>query len=97
MTAASEGGATSLGWDAGRLEPGRLADFITLDLEHSVRLAGAGADPAGVLAYAVFAAASGDVSNVVVGGELIVDNGRHMRVRDVPRALEASLAAVRAR
>jgi formiminoglutamate deiminase len=94
MAAAAAGGAASLGWDAGRLEPGRLADFTTIDLQHSVRLAGAGSDPATAVAHAVFAATAGDVAHVVVGGEVIVENGRHVRVHDVPQALATALAAL---
>jgi formiminoglutamate deiminase len=94
MAAASAGGAVSLGWDAGRLEPGRLADFTTIDLQDSLRLAGAGSDPAGAVAHVVFAAAAGDVDQVVVGGEPIVEGGRHLRVHDVPAALAAAIAAL---
>jgi cytosine/adenosine deaminase-related metal-dependent hydrolase len=94
MAAAAAGGAASLGWDTGTLEAGRLADFTTIDLEHSVRLAGAASDPASAVAHAVFAAAAGDVGHVVVGGELIVEDGRHLRVHDVPEALATALAAL---
>jgi cytosine/adenosine deaminase-related metal-dependent hydrolase len=59
-------------------------------------LAGAASEPDSTLAHAVFAAAAGDVSHVVVGGELIVDDGRHLRVPDVPGALAAALATTRA-
>ena len=35
LTAATEAGMTALGWDAGRLAPGRLADLVTVDLARS--------------------------------------------------------------
>jgi formiminoglutamate deiminase len=94
MAAAAAGGDASLGWDAGLLEPGRLADFTTIDIKHSVRLAGAASDRANAVAHAVFAAAAADVTHVVVGGRLIVDNGRHLSVPDVPGALAAAMAAL---
>jgi formiminoglutamate deiminase len=94
LTAATAGGAASLGWEAGRLEAGRLADFTTIDVKHSVRMAGAGPDQ--LVDQTVFAAAAADVTHVVVAGELIVDNGRHVRIGDVAAALAAAVAAVEA-
>jgi formiminoglutamate deiminase len=94
LAAAAAGGAASLGWDAGLLEPGRLADFTTIDLEHSVRLAGAGSDPANAVAQAVFASAAGDVTHVIVGGRLIVEQGRHLMLPDVPGALAAAIGGL---
>ncbi len=43
LTAATSGGAASLGIDAGRIEPGAWADFVTVDLGHP-RLAGSNTD-----------------------------------------------------
>jgi formiminoglutamate deiminase len=57
----------SLGWpEAGRLEPGALADFITVGLD-SVRLHDA--EPATMLESIVFAAGSADVRQVIIGGK----------------------------
>jgi len=62
LQAATGGGMRALGWDAGELKPGMLADFITIS--HDL---GAGAPiHAG---YLVFARSGRDVTNVVVGGE----------------------------
>ena len=55
----------ALGWDAGELKAGMLADFITLD-------------PPSALwremtpAYVVYGLSGRDVKNVVVGGQTVV-------------------------
>lgn len=93
LTAATADGHAALGRpDAGRLEPGALADFTTIALD-SVRTAGPlprlGAETA------VFAATASDVRHTVVGGRHIVRDGAHTLVPDVPSALAESIAAVR--
>jgi formiminoglutamate deiminase len=60
--AATIGGMRSLGWDAGELKAGMLADFITVDqprLQMPLELD---------LGYVVFCCSGRDVTNVVVGG-----------------------------
>lgn len=94
LTAATADGHAALGWqDAGRLEPGALADFTTIALD-SVRTAGPlprlGAETA------VFAATAADVRHTVVGGRHVVRDGHHTLVGDVPKALSESIAALRA-
>ena len=85
---ASEVGHASLGWpDAGRIEPGALADLTTIGLE-SVRLAGT--RPEDALDTVVFAATAADVVHVVIGGRVVVSGGRHVSI-DVPAELEAVL------
>jgi len=85
---ASEHGHASLGWpEAGRIEPGMLADLTTIGLE-SVRLAGA--RPEDALDAVVFAATAADVRHVVIGGRVVVAGGRHVSV-DVPAELEEVL------
>jgi formiminoglutamate deiminase len=85
---AGEHGHVALGWpDAGRIEPGALADLTTMGLD-SVRLAGTRSDDA--VDAAVFAATAADVRHVVVGGRVVVADGRHVSV-DVPRELELAL------
>ena len=87
LTMATASGHASLGWsDAGRIEVGAQADLTTIRLD-SVRTAGAGADTA--IDTVVFAATAADVDHVVVGGRVVVVDGRHVSV-DV----EAELAAV---
>jgi len=66
LHAATVDGMRSLGWEAGELKPGMLADFVTLD------------EPAGTVwreltaAYLIFACSGRNVTNVVVGGNTVV-------------------------
>lgn len=60
LRAATRDGMQSLGWDAGELGPGKLADFVTVRLEDP--------DPGRL----VFTSSARDVVNVVVGGRTIV-------------------------
>jgi formiminoglutamate deiminase len=62
LSAATANGMRALGWDAGELTPGRLADFITLEPKPpgTVREL----DPA----YLIYVLSARDVTNVVVGG-----------------------------
>ena len=89
LRAATRGGSRSLGWEAGELREGRLADFISLGLE-GPRLAGA--DTGDPVAQAVYSAHPADVRQVVVGGELVVEAGEHLRLGGVGPLLERSLA-----
>jgi len=91
LQAATAGGMAALGWDAGRLERGGLADFVTLSA-NSPRLAGLAA--AGLAAHVVFAATAADVASVVVGGRQVVAGGRHLGVPDVSAELTAAITAV---
>jgi formiminoglutamate deiminase len=94
LAAATEAGMAALGWDAGRLAPGRLADLVTVSLD-SVRLAGT--LPAEAADHLVFAATATDVTSVVAGGRQIVEDGRHLLVGDVPGALTRAIAALEKR
>jgi formiminoglutamate deiminase len=91
LAAATAAGMDALGWDAGPLAPGRLADLVTVDLG-SVRLAGA--RPAEAVDQVVFAATAADVTSVVVSGRQVVGDGRHLLVDDVPGALARAIAAL---
>jgi formiminoglutamate deiminase len=91
LTAATAGGAESLGWpDAGRLEPGALADLTVVDLDGPTM---AGAAPGHLVEGAVFAATAADVRHVMVGGRWIVRDGEHTRLR-VGESLRTTIAAV---
>jgi cytosine/adenosine deaminase-related metal-dependent hydrolase len=81
----------ALGWDAGRLAPGRLADLVTVGLG-SVRLAGT--RPADAVDQLVFAATAADVTSVVVGGRQVVREGQHLLVGDVAAVLDRAIAAL---
>jgi len=92
LDAATAAGHAALGWpDAGVIAPGGRADLVTVRLD-SVRTAGF--DPSAPAAAVVFAATAADVTHVVVGGRVVVRDGRHLLVDDVPRALTDAIAAV---
>jgi formiminoglutamate deiminase len=91
LAAATGSGMDALGWDAGRLAPGRLADLVTVRLD-SVRLAGA--RPADVVDHLVFAATAADVTSVVASGRQVVADGHHLLVDDVAAALGRAIAAL---
>lgn len=74
----SAAGYRSLGWPTGGvIASGAPADLTVVDLD-SVRLAGLGHDQ--VVPGVVFAAAAADVHAVIVGGEMVVRDGRHAGV-----------------
>ena len=85
VEAATVDGMRALGWEAGRLEPGMLADFIAVDLA-SVRTAGTSPE------QLVFAAGAADVTDVVVGGKVIVADRRHLELGDVGTLLQRAIA-----
>jgi formiminoglutamate deiminase len=88
LHAMTAGGAAALGWDAGRLEPGLLADFVAVDLD-SVRLAGW--QDADLVAQAVYAATAAEVTDVVVGGRQVVAEGRHLSEPNPGALLDAAV------
>jgi formiminoglutamate deiminase len=91
LHAATATGHAALGWpEAGRIEPGALADLVTISLD-SARLAGTAVGTA--LDAAVFAASASDVRGVIVGGREVVRDGRHLEI-DVPRELAASIEGI---
>jgi formiminoglutamate deiminase len=88
LRAATAHGHACLGWsDAGRIEPGAVADLVSVRLD-SVRTAGTRADWA--LESAVFAAGAADVHHVVVGGRVVVADGVH-RTLDVAAELARTI------
>jgi formiminoglutamate deiminase len=91
LAAATQAGMDALGWDAGRLAPGRLADLVTVGLD-SPRLAGTRAAEAAD--QLVFAATAADVTSVVVGGRQVIQDGHHLLVGDVAAALATAIAAI---
>jgi formiminoglutamate deiminase len=85
LTAATSDGYRCLGFeDGGRIEPGALADLVTIGLD-SVRLAGTG--PEHALESVVFAASAADVRHVIVAGRFTVRDGTHVHL-----AVEGELA-----
>ncbi len=92
LAAATAGGMAALGWpDAGRLEPGALADFATLDLT-SPRLAGARSED--LVDHVVFAATAADVTHLVVAGRPVVEGRCHLALGDVGPALASAIGAL---
>jgi formiminoglutamate deiminase len=92
LHAATAAGHAALGWpEAGKLEPGALADFTTVALD-TVRLAGAAQGHAAE--SVVFAATAADVRHVVVGGRFSVRDHRHETVRDVPGRLATAISGI---
>jgi cytosine/adenosine deaminase-related metal-dependent hydrolase len=89
LRAATVDGQRAIGWpEAGKIERGGLADLVNLAGD-GVRLAGIVPDLA--LASIVFAATAADVSNVIVAGEFVVRDGRHVAI-DVADELRRSIA-----
>lgn len=94
LTMATRGGAEALGWGdrIGRLEPGRDADVIAVDLE-TAHAAPCEDAPSAL----VWSARAGDVRHVVVAGETLVESGRAVRM-DAERVVrEARRQAARVR
>jgi formimidoylglutamate deiminase len=71
---ATTNGARALAVPAGTLEPGRLADFITIDLNDS-SIAGNSAED--LLSTLVFSMSRSAIRDVVVGGRFIVHDQAH--------------------
>jgi formiminoglutamate deiminase len=87
LLAASFNGYRSLGWsDGGHLSKGALADFVTVRTD-TVNTAGAAHD------QIIYACVASDVSTVVVGGDVVVSDGRH-RMGDVGRLLAGAIDRV---
>jgi cytosine/adenosine deaminase-related metal-dependent hydrolase len=64
--AATLDGMRALGWNAGEIKPGMLADFITIDQQRLALWRYLD------LGYLMFCCSAADVSNVVVGGKTVV-------------------------
>lgn len=79
-------GAESIGAPGGTLEPGRTADFFTVDLDDPSI---AGASPDDLLSSIVFSLSKTAVRDVVVGGKRIVEDGRHARQEEIVERFKA--------
>jgi formimidoylglutamate deiminase len=86
LTAATQAGAESLGAPGGSLEPGRAADFFTVDLSHRSI---AGADASSLLSNIVFSAEPAAIREVYVGGTQVITDGRHAQEDDIIRRFTA--------
>ena len=75
---ATESGYASLGWpEGGAIRPGALADLVAIGTD-SVRLAGLSRPQ--LLEGLVFAGGAADVTDVLVGGEFVVRDSRHLKL-----------------
>jgi formimidoylglutamate deiminase len=72
---ATANGARSIGAPGGVLEPGRPADFFTIDLDDPSI---AGVSPKDLLSSIVFSASRAAIREVVIGGKPVVSEGRHL-------------------
>ncbi len=91
LAMATANGYRALGWAGGGvLEPGALADMVTVALD-SVRLAGAEAETA--MASVLFSASAADVTDLVVAGEVVVRDRTHVSV-DVAHELAEAVREV---
>ncbi|MGI8753248.1 MAG: formimidoylglutamate deiminase [Acidimicrobiales bacterium] len=89
LGAATYAGHAALGWpDAGRIEPGAIADLVTVGLD-TPRLAGA--DHGQLVAAVVYAATAADITDVVASGRHVVASGRHTGLVDVAAQLDAAV------
>lgn len=88
MSSATITGHSALGWsDAGWIGAGARADLVAVDLG-GVRLAGVPPE------VAVLSATADDVRDVVVDGEHVVQDGRHLKVPNVADRLREGIAAL---
>lgn len=76
-------GAQALGWDGGRTEVGRRADFVVLDPHHPALV---GRDERTVLDSWVFSGTDSPVRHVFVGGVRVIEDGRHPQEEEIARA-----------
>jgi len=79
-------GAESINAPGGNLEPGRPADFFTVDLDDP-SIAGASSDD--LLSAIVFSLSKTAIRDVVVGGKRIVEDGRHAQQEDIVARFKA--------
>lgn len=87
VRAATAGGSRALGRPAAGLQPGQLCDLVALD-PLSTRTAGSSPDQLPLTATAQ------DVLAVVVGGEVLARNGKHVRLGDPARLLADAVAGL---
>ena len=77
---ATANGAEALGCDAGDFEPGKLADFFTVDL-NDISIAGDAHED--LLATIVFGMRTAAIADVCVGGRFVVRDHRHPQQQEI--------------
>jgi formimidoylglutamate deiminase len=88
--AALDGGAQALGQKMGAIAPGRRADLVVLDGQHPLLAHVAGDD---FLGRWLFAGLNRMVKDVMVGGQWVVQDGRHADEIEAGRAFAAAVKA----
>ena len=86
LKSATVNGAKALGFDGGVIKEGAPADLVLLDLE-KIHFFPA-FTKAQVVNNIIFAASKGDVNYVIVNGDIVVKNGRHVMQDKVQKAKE---------
>lgn len=77
---ATEMGGASIGFETGTISPGKPADFFSIDLNDTSI---AGAPNEDLISSVVFSLARTAVKDVVVGGKMIVKDGRHQDQEEI--------------
>ncbi|MES2073747.1 MAG: formimidoylglutamate deiminase [Pseudomonadota bacterium] len=90
--AALAGGAQASGRALGKLAPGARADMLVLDEQHP-NLYGVAAED--ILSAWIFAGNDNLVRDVWVGGQLVVENGRHKNQAEIAGAYIKAMSALR--
>jgi formimidoylglutamate deiminase len=91
LRSATVHGARSLAVPAGEIAKGRWADLIAVDLDDPHL---AGCDDGSLLAGIIFSADSRAISDVFVGGEQVVRDGRHPLAAESGRELSRTAARI---
>ncbi|MES2126871.1 MAG: formimidoylglutamate deiminase [Pseudomonadota bacterium] len=89
---AARGGAQASGRPVGALAPGKRADLLVLDAEHPNLYGCASADVLGTL---VFSGNDNLVKDVMVGGQWVVQDQRHVAQTAIAQRFKQTIAALR--
>jgi formimidoylglutamate deiminase len=88
---AAAGGAQACGRAAGTLAVGMRADLVVLDADEPAL---AGLEDEAALEAAIFGPCRTPVRDTLIGGRVVVRNGRHVQGEDILRAYRAALARI---
>jgi formimidoylglutamate deiminase len=94
LDAVSQGGAQALGQPMGAIEAGNRCDIVVLDPDHPA-LIGRSGDNA--VDSWVFSGGAACVTDVIVGGEIVIRERRHSHEDDILRDFRAAITRLRNR